>query len=694
MSGSSEDLLMHGQLHGKIAGITRKEWSLLYLEVTGSHIHIFEGHDDPNAARKHLRSLEINSNDSVTADKEKKQFKFTLKRADGNYVFKCGSEYMRQKWIAAVSRLISKKEGERIPGFSLPGAGGDVFEQSVTGRKVEAPKKVEIPRVPPGDRYTLSSSSRSKMTQSAVHQPLPVVPGSSLSPGAGGDSGSNSPNDSGGASFSSGGNVRFSKMSTRSDDSGLGVSDNGQVFRQHHSGGETHRRPSIKTTDMKKSSSDSGQFDVREELDNYQWYWGHMNRVDSEARMKAEGSVGNFAIRVNASGHFVMTFWRTDGIHHHRIIHQLGIYRFERTVVTAEGNSLVDLLDNYMKKCTDKKIVPIGGVLHLVYDEAWNPPEIDMDQLQQTLSAQKRRKDRQKVLADVLQQSPQPANPRARGDKKKKEEYTMVSPTSQAREDEFTQSVPASSAPKFRVESSRGNPAMEKVLPSAFPVIPAEGKKKQLPMLPTKAKPSSGTQQPVNKSPSDKRHSPLPPTPVASPSNTSQSTSSSKSRPAPVPTPRGGGGLAKNTMSPTAPGTRNVDERDRSSSPASSTTSTSLSPPPQDQAIYENTSFNSSRGKRNKKSPVPVPTPRSTNTSTTSDEGGHEVYQNTDFGDASGDPDLYANVPVSKQRQRSQNGHTHKTERPHKPYQNVGSADTGTEYQNIQYPGRGQRRKH
>ena len=43
-------------------------------------------------------------------------------------------------------------------------------------------------------------------------------------------------------------------------------------------------------------------------------------------------------------------------------------------MVTAEGNSLVDLLDNYMKKCTDKKIVPIGGVLHLVYDEAWNPP--------------------------------------------------------------------------------------------------------------------------------------------------------------------------------------------------------------------------------------------------------------------------------------------------------------------------------
>ena len=42
--------------------------------------------------------------------------------------------------------------------------------------------------------------------------------------------------------------------------------------------------------------------------------------------------------------------------------------------MAAEGNGLVDLLDNYMKVCTDKEIVPIGGVLHLVYDEAWNPP--------------------------------------------------------------------------------------------------------------------------------------------------------------------------------------------------------------------------------------------------------------------------------------------------------------------------------
>ena len=57
------------------------------------------------------------------------------------------------------------------------------------------------------------------------------------------------------------------------------------------------------------STSDGGQFAIREELDNYKWFWGNMNRADSEAKMKAEGKIGNFAIRVNATGSYVMTFW-------------------------------------------------------------------------------------------------------------------------------------------------------------------------------------------------------------------------------------------------------------------------------------------------------------------------------------------------------------------------------------------------
>lgn len=33
-----------------------------------------------------------------------------------------------------------------------------------------------------------------------------------------------------------------------------------------------------------------------------------------------------------------------------------------------------DLLDTYMKHCTDKTIGPYGGELYPTYDQAWNPP--------------------------------------------------------------------------------------------------------------------------------------------------------------------------------------------------------------------------------------------------------------------------------------------------------------------------------
>ena len=34
----------------------------------------------------------------------------------------------------------------------------------------------------------------------------------------------------------------------------------------------------------------------------------------------------------------------------------------------------MDLLDTYMKNCTDKSIGPYGGTLFLQYDDPWNPP--------------------------------------------------------------------------------------------------------------------------------------------------------------------------------------------------------------------------------------------------------------------------------------------------------------------------------
>ena len=42
--------------------------------------------------------------------------------------------------------------------------------------------------------------------------------------------------------------------------------------------------------------------------------------------------------------------------------------------VNAEGESLADLLDTYMKNCSkDKNIKPFGGGLFQNYTYAWNP---------------------------------------------------------------------------------------------------------------------------------------------------------------------------------------------------------------------------------------------------------------------------------------------------------------------------------
>lgn len=46
-----------------------------------------------------------------------------------------------------------------------------------------------------------------------------------------------------------------------------------------------------------------------EELERYDWYWGEMSREDCTQSLKERGLVGNFVVRKNNRGDFVMTFW-------------------------------------------------------------------------------------------------------------------------------------------------------------------------------------------------------------------------------------------------------------------------------------------------------------------------------------------------------------------------------------------------
>ena len=69
------------------------------------------------------------------------------------------------------------------------------------------------------------------------------------------------------------------------------------------------RVPVLCSATQQTSVSDSAKFEAREELENYPWFWGHMDRPTSEKKMKEVGKVGNFSIRINAKGEYVMTFW-------------------------------------------------------------------------------------------------------------------------------------------------------------------------------------------------------------------------------------------------------------------------------------------------------------------------------------------------------------------------------------------------
>ena len=44
-----------------------------------------------------------------------------------------------------------------------------------------------------------------------------------------------------------------------------------------------------------------------QELEGYPWFWGWMSREDCERRLHAEGEVGNFVVRINAMGDYVMS---------------------------------------------------------------------------------------------------------------------------------------------------------------------------------------------------------------------------------------------------------------------------------------------------------------------------------------------------------------------------------------------------
>ena len=45
------------------------------------------------------------------------------------------------------------------------------------------------------------------------------------------------------------------------------------------------------------------------DLSLYTWYWGVTSRQDCEMMLQEKGVVGNFVVRMNDRGDYIMSFW-------------------------------------------------------------------------------------------------------------------------------------------------------------------------------------------------------------------------------------------------------------------------------------------------------------------------------------------------------------------------------------------------
>ena len=119
------------------------------------------------------------------------------------------------------------------------------------------------------------------------------------------------------------GGSRNSRSSVSSTDSGFGPSTDGEVSRQPFVTVETKKSLStpssadgkLKYGKQQKGHSDGGCFEGRgnqnghENMHNYSWFWDTLSRTETENKLQTEGKVGNFVVRINAEGSYVMSVW-------------------------------------------------------------------------------------------------------------------------------------------------------------------------------------------------------------------------------------------------------------------------------------------------------------------------------------------------------------------------------------------------
>ncbi len=75
----------------------------------------------------------------------------------------------------------------------------------------------------------------------------------------------------------------------------------------HSDDGKFRHRTDLSDQRMPGNSNDVGVDE--EELSRHDWYWGEMTRDDCTKALKDKGNVGNFVVRKNNRGDYVMSFW-------------------------------------------------------------------------------------------------------------------------------------------------------------------------------------------------------------------------------------------------------------------------------------------------------------------------------------------------------------------------------------------------
>ena len=224
--------------------------------------------------------------------------------------FRCLSCVIMDRLLYALKFVhTQRKEFENMQGFTPPTA--ETFDPSKVGSPPTHPRRYDVPippTTPPAQKRQTATlpgrgTSFSRDKHSVINQPLPPIPSLHNQTNSG------------------------RRVSVTSDDSGIGASNEGEIRRNKNrmgsssvpaSGDGTFRRHLGPVSP--KSQSDGGKFNVRqvvqveevgdpEELENYRWFWGSMSRRDCEDRLRVEGEVGNFVVRINATGNYVMSFW-------------------------------------------------------------------------------------------------------------------------------------------------------------------------------------------------------------------------------------------------------------------------------------------------------------------------------------------------------------------------------------------------